>query len=368
MPRTSAPLRVGALLCFVLADGVAAHPQPPRAIDGVRLIGPVEASRDADAYQTGKRLLANGDAVGALAAFREATKVSAETADAMNGMGVCYDQLGRPDLARMSYEAGLAVHPTSPQLLNNLGYSRFLAGDYAAAIPLLRAAAASTEPAAAAAAKATLARLAAPGRTTTETVAEPQPVALIELTTDGEQRLTFAPAAAAASAAGTDLDGADAMVVVAATWTPADDEALVARVHGEEAADAAERDLADARASASSASPPVALVEAALARLSVPVILLPHATGDPLGSRTLTNSRLVLNDSDAGAPVLRRRGATARYGDTAAVGEGPKQRDPAMFDSDDLELNAFAARVKTAVAVVKPAPAEHGRIAAMFRT
>ena len=359
MTRNSAPLQAGALLCFLLADGVAAHPRPPQVIDGVRLVGAVDSIADADAYQVGKRLLADDQVTAALAAFRQAQAASPDSADALNGIGVCYDRLARPDIARQFYEAGLAIDPASPQLLNNLGYSRFLAGDAAAAVVPLRAAAASADPVAAAAAAATLAQLAMPVRSVADPVAEAPPSARIEPTSDGEQRLTFAAAMPAAQ-----LGDAAMLVEATPAWTPGDDAALTAQVA---AAGAAEAAAAEAERTAYAVQLAVAAT-ASQAASDPPVVAaaapVPPATpSDP--ARLV--AALVVNDGD-GKAALRRRGAAALRGTIAAIGDGPRQRDPVAFDSDDAELNAFAARVGSDVAIARQAlPAEPTRIAAQFR-
>ena len=350
------------MLAFILAEGAVAHPRPPQAVDGVRLVGAVDTIADADAYRAGKRLLGSDDVMGALAAFRQALAATPDSADALNGIGVCYDRLDRPDLARTFYEAGLAIDPASPQLLNNLGYSRFLAGDFAAAVAPLRAAAASADPAAAEAAAATLAMLTAARSTPDVVAAAAPPAALIEPTSDVEQRLTFGARPAAAQ-----LGEAAMLAEATPAWTSADDRVLTERVAAEEAA---ETEAADAAQRVAEGARLAAAAMAAAA--AVPVAVASSAPGPrPAGvtaAPVRLASALVVNDHGGDASPLRRRGAAASRGVATAIGDGPRQRDPAPFDSDDAELNAFAARVGTDVAVARLAlPAEPTRIATRFR-
>jgi len=365
-------IRAGALLAFVLAEGVAAHPRavtkPVTAPLDIRLVGSTANEADGDAYARGKQLLAADDVIGALAAFRVALRAAPESADAMNGVGVAYDRLGRTDLARRFYQAGLEIDPASPALLNNLGYSLFLAGDRAGAVAPLRAAAASADPDAAATARATLARLASEprGPQAEEVAAAPVAPARIELTSDGEQRLTFAPPAPAHDVAAALGDDAVA-IVVAAAWSAADDRAMVARVRTEEAADTAMFAALQTIAPAPAPAPVMAAVAAAppppppTPQHSAESIAAPRARAiDAPRAR----SALVLAAADSTA---RRRVRGTGPDVTAALSGGPQPRAAIAFDSDDAELNAFAARVRPASPAMARVPSEHSRIAARFR-
>ncbi len=190
--KNSYRLQGSALLCFVLAEQVAAHPQLVNAIDSVRLVGAVDVQSADESYATGKRLLAADDPVGALAAFKRSLTVSPNSVDALNAIGVSYDQLGRTDLARSFYEAGLAIDPASPRLLNNLGYSLFISGDRAAAIAPLRLAAASTDADVFTSARATLTLITERERAKpTKVKVPPASKARVELTSDVEQKLVL---------------------------------------------------------------------------------------------------------------------------------------------------------------------------------
>ncbi len=111
----------------------------------------------ADAYAEGKRRLQAGEVEAALAAFRQAAAEHPESADALNGLAVAWDRLGRPDLARLYYEAALTRAPDSASIQNNLGYSYLLAGEPERARSLLTRASLASDPRAAAAARRTLA-------------------------------------------------------------------------------------------------------------------------------------------------------------------------------------------------------------------
>lgn len=359
-------IRAGALVAFVLAEGVVAHPRPPSAVDGVRLVGAVDLQPDEDAYAHGKRLLAADNIAGALAAFRQALLEAPDSANAFDGVGVAYDRLGRPDLARQFYVAGLAIDPASPSLLNNFGYSLYLSGDLAAAIATLRTAAASDDVAAATAAQATLDRIAAEGRGSRPAATAARALdARIELTSDGEQRLTFAPAVSTDSITAALGDVADA-VVVAAVWTGADDAAMTAGVRAEQRADdEAIRTAALRPQPAAAPVAPVAPVEVVIAPASPPIAI---AIGDrPPHPRSARAAFALVPEQTAAVLVPRRRHDAATASVATVSSDGPRPRATLAFDSDDAELNAFATRMvalrRTAAAVPS---GDRGRITAQF--
>ncbi|MBB6226601.1 hypothetical protein FHS79_000758 [Polymorphobacter multimanifer] len=112
-----------------------------------------DARTSDDSYADARLLLAVGDLPGALAGFRRMLADDPRATDAMNGLGVVYDRMGRHDLARGWYEAALAVVPDDAALLANLGYSLTLQQQWQAALPFLRAAAAGSDETAAASAR-----------------------------------------------------------------------------------------------------------------------------------------------------------------------------------------------------------------------
>jgi len=196
--------------------------------------------------------------------------------------------------------------------------------------------------------------------------AAPVAPARIELTSDGEQRLTFAPPAPAHDVAATLGDDAVA-IVVAAAWSAADDRAMVARVRTEEAADTAMFAALQTIAPAPAPAPVMAAVAAAppppppTPQHSAESIAAPRARAiDAPRAR----SALVLAAADSTA---RRRVRGTGPDVTAALSGGPQPRAAIAFDSDDAELNAFAARVRPASPAMARVPSEHSRIAARFR-
>lgn len=369
--RNSIRRQGSALLCFVLAEQVAAHSLPIKAIDGVRLIGAVEVQSAEESYVTGKRLLAADDVVGALAAFQRTLTASPNSVDALNAIGVSYDRLGRTDLARSFYEAGLAIDPASARLLNNLGYSLFVGGDRAAAITPLRAAAASADPEAAAAARATLAMIVekvTPERPSAAT-AEPAPLARIELTNDREQRLVFAPAGREQMVA---TDDEATLTTVAAAWTDRDDAALRDQVRGEVRAEQLALAAADTRMASEDAPAPIrdpapaAGADRQIAALPALAVSVAYRATAPAPAGTAT--ALVFGEIRADAALERRRAASASRREVALTGDDPAQRIAAVFDSDDPELNAFAARMAATRATASRAAVSPGeRISARFR-
>jgi len=65
----------------------------------------------------------------ALEGFRKAARENPDSADAVAGMGLCYDAMGRYDLAQAKYEAALALAPRNPKLLAALAGSLDRQGD-----------------------------------------------------------------------------------------------------------------------------------------------------------------------------------------------------------------------------------------------
>ncbi len=245
-------------------------------IEGIRLAETAMPAIGADAYQTARGLLAIGDVPGAMSAFRQALVQSPQSVDALNGLGVSYDRMGRYDLSRTYYESALAIDPNAVLVLNNLGYSLFLQHDYMAAIPILQRVLGSTDAAAganarrlltlisaqirndAAAASTALAlreiapavgelQLATLGSSVASKVADATtavgaaPRARIEQSSNGEQRLVLGGSVAERVLTAS-LGDAAVLVLVAPAWTAGDDRALAI-------AEAA-RDRMEARAAA----------------------------------------------------------------------------------------------------------------------
>ena len=67
--------------------------------------------------------LALGNAALALEAYRLALREDPQSVDALAGMAVCYERMGRFDLSRRQYEAALAIEPGNPTILAMLAAS-----------------------------------------------------------------------------------------------------------------------------------------------------------------------------------------------------------------------------------------------------
>lgn len=61
--------------------------------------------------------LALGNVALALESYRKAMREDPQSADAVAGLAVCYDRMGRYDLSRRYYEMALAIEPGDPHLL-----------------------------------------------------------------------------------------------------------------------------------------------------------------------------------------------------------------------------------------------------------
>lgn len=92
-------------------------------------------------HARGTHELAKGRYGLAVTAFNTALAAEPGSVATLNGLAATYDRMGRFDLADRYYARALDVAPDDPQTLNNAGYSRYLRGDPAAAVALLRRAA-----------------------------------------------------------------------------------------------------------------------------------------------------------------------------------------------------------------------------------
>ena len=69
--------------------------------------------------------------------FRDAVERAPRDVTAWVGLAASYDRLARFDLADRAYRFAIRIGGTTPQLLNNQGYSYMLRGNYARARQLL---------------------------------------------------------------------------------------------------------------------------------------------------------------------------------------------------------------------------------------
>lgn len=95
---------------------------------------PKKALMGADPYDDlsiGKRAYASGNYGLAEQHFRRATEQTNNDAEAWLGLAASYDRLKRFDLADRAYKNLLRLTGPTPEVLNNIGYSLILRGDYA---------------------------------------------------------------------------------------------------------------------------------------------------------------------------------------------------------------------------------------------
>jgi tetratricopeptide (TPR) repeat protein len=77
--------------------------------------------------------LALGNVALALEAFRIAARDNPNSTDALAGIAICYDRMGRYDLSRRNYEAALAIAPADVELLGAFAQSLRFQGEFAEA-------------------------------------------------------------------------------------------------------------------------------------------------------------------------------------------------------------------------------------------
>lgn len=406
-------------LALIDAGGAEAKARP---MEDVRLAQSHEDVATGDAYQHGRSLLAAGDTAGAIAAFRAALLASPQSIDALNGLGVAYDRIGRYDLSRSWYDTALAIDPKAVLVLNNLGYSLYLQGNYAAAIPLLQQVVESDDVAASRTGQRVLTLIAArmradaiegrpvsyveaaPARRATEVSATPAvdpsvpsaravaraapatqaspvtqveaPAARIEITSSGEQRLVLGGPMPAPELSAS-LGDAAPMVMVASAWTPREEARVAARAASEERAVAERARLAGQLAQALA---DVRLGPAAEARVPISSDVpappqAPQAPQTPTAPQAATLMASVRSQpearheaalveeaepahlaarlenasavADAAMPAwLLASRRPARPPEAAAAHDEPVGETSLAFESDDGELNAFAARMR----------------------
>jgi Flp pilus assembly protein TadD len=128
-----------------------------RAAEGVRIVRPAEAALElqpkmwiplivgvpSDPVSQGRALLQHGYVQEAIAELQTAatTGLPEHLAEANNLLGLAYDRLGWHRQAAEAYQRALSVSPKDYVALTNLGYSLYLAEDYAGALRRLKQAA-----------------------------------------------------------------------------------------------------------------------------------------------------------------------------------------------------------------------------------
>lgn len=93
---------------------------------GIPLSG--EALKSSSKVAEGRAQFALGNVALALEMFRKAIREQPGNVDALIGVGLCYDRMGRHDLSRKHYEAALAVEPANGGALTALATSLELQG------------------------------------------------------------------------------------------------------------------------------------------------------------------------------------------------------------------------------------------------
>ena len=112
-------------------------------IDAPYLIMPGQLIRIPDvAYSIaqGRKHYRNGDYGLSEKDFRWAVEMQRKDPEAWVGLAASYDRLRRFDMASRAYDRAIKLAGRTPSLLNNLGYSYMLRGDFAAARKELMAA------------------------------------------------------------------------------------------------------------------------------------------------------------------------------------------------------------------------------------
>jgi Flp pilus assembly protein TadD len=120
------------------------RPSAGEAADGLRpkMWIPLIVGVPADPVSQGRALLQHGYIQEAIAELQTAaTTVGPQLAEANNLLGLAYDRLGWHRQAAEAYGRALAVAPKDWVVLSNLGYSLYLADDYAGALKRLNQAA-----------------------------------------------------------------------------------------------------------------------------------------------------------------------------------------------------------------------------------
>ena len=129
---TAAPSSAGVRIVRPSAGEAVADSRPKMFI-------PLIVGVPSDPVSQGRALLQHGYIQEAIAELQiAATTVGPQLADANNLLGLAYDRLGWHHQAADAYERALTVAPKDYVILANLGYSLYLADDYAGALRRLK--------------------------------------------------------------------------------------------------------------------------------------------------------------------------------------------------------------------------------------
>lgn len=109
MPR---PL-IAAFAMFGLLNGCATSP----GLSGIRPVGDVAVGQTSVA--AGNALVARGQYGLAVAAYRRVLRLDPVNSQAMEGLAITYELLGRADLADRYYQEALALAPRNPRIYQN---------------------------------------------------------------------------------------------------------------------------------------------------------------------------------------------------------------------------------------------------------
>ena len=131
---------------FQGADHAADDRRPPMVPDGGDATSEAPnasgllGSDPYDDLNTGKKLYRSANYGLAERHFRRAVESRPKDAEAWVGLAASYDQLRRFELADRAYAQAVGIVGTTPEVLNNQGYSYILRGDYTRArVALLQA-------------------------------------------------------------------------------------------------------------------------------------------------------------------------------------------------------------------------------------
>lgn len=107
----------GALIALLIGAALSSSCASDPAVE-VRSIGaPLRVAAVGDELSFGRASLALGNVGLALQQFRQSLRARPRSIDALSGIALCYDEMGRVDLARRYYEEALALAPADLPLL-----------------------------------------------------------------------------------------------------------------------------------------------------------------------------------------------------------------------------------------------------------